>query len=280
MNILIIMRLLKIITLFGIGAAAVSTNTQAEDILAQRGKIYRDCRVLSKDQHGVTFRHSRGVAKVAYTSMPAAQRGLYSYHEAPRQAPAINTTVTAQAQRRNVSYYGAPRQATAIDTHVTAQAQRSSGITFVHRNGKRYVSGYGSGFQTTSSGRIVTKGMRPVYIANNNYSRAYYASSRNLQSSYNNYGYAPANNNYSGGSFADRLYNQHFAQHAQRHYGNGSNALVGYSPARRSYVNSSYRPFDNRTFVSGPSGGSLVPTRPTGFISSGPIAPALVSARR
>ena len=271
MNILMIMRLLKIITLFGIGAAAVSTNTQAEDILAQRGKIYRDCRILSKDQYGVTFRHSGGVAKVAYTSMPAAQRGLYSHYEPPRQAPAINTPVTVQAQRSNVSYYNAPRQA--------AAPQGSSGITFVHRNGKRYVSGYGSGFQTTSSGQIVTKGMRPVYIANSNYYRSKYSSPRR-QASYNNYGYAPADYSYSGGSFADRLYNQHFAQHAQRHYGSGSNALVGYSPARRSYLSSNYRPFDNRTFVSGPSGGSLVPARPTGFISSGPIAPALVSARR
>ena len=53
--------------------------TAGETFRTNRGKEYRDCEVVGKDPHGVTFRHSGGMAKLAYSDLPADAQKRFKY---------------------------------------------------------------------------------------------------------------------------------------------------------------------------------------------------------
>ena len=44
-----------------------------------RGKEYRDCEVLDRDDYGVTFRHADGIARLGFEDLPGHVRSEYGY---------------------------------------------------------------------------------------------------------------------------------------------------------------------------------------------------------
>ncbi len=67
-------------------AASVPSVAAGETIVTERGREYRDCEIVGRDPHGVTFRHSTGMAKVAYSDLGADQQKRFGYDRASAEA--------------------------------------------------------------------------------------------------------------------------------------------------------------------------------------------------
>ena len=50
-----------------------------EEFRTNRGKVYRDCEVISHDDYGIMFRHRDGAARLAFSDLPASVQQRYNY---------------------------------------------------------------------------------------------------------------------------------------------------------------------------------------------------------
>lgn len=252
MDILIIMRILNLLTVTAM--VGLTSPLHAEDIQAERGKVYRNCDIISKDKHGVMFRHSGGVARIAYTSMPTNQQQHFGYQKPQAQVRSNARVVTT--------------------TNAHSNTQNSRGTTYVYQNGNRSASGYGTRFQSGQRHVYMKSGhgYRPVYVNRAGSTNPNFRTTTLSQIiNYRNNGYS--NITYAG------LYNQHFNTHAASHYRGTRNNIVQVAPRYLSYVRNIY-PRQIGTFNYGPSGGSLIPSIRSGYSTAGSIAPSLVPSSR
>ena len=85
--------------LFALSGGADAFAADGFEIRTARGKVYRNCKVLKADPHGLSFRHSNGVAKIAFEDLDQSLQKKYNYkkeeaeefiraHDAP-SAPAL-----------------------------------------------------------------------------------------------------------------------------------------------------------------------------------------------
>ena len=266
MDILVIMRILTLPTLIGMAFMGISS-LHAEDIQSERGKVFRNCNIISKDKVGVTFRHDGGVARVAYSSMPSAQQKHYGYVKPQKKTPVkvsqssgskatVSHGTTSKTQSRNMYLYRSGNR------YIAAYA--SGGAS--HQHNGTYGYGYARAANDTG-GVIKGQGAQRILRVNNPFKRTV-----SLQQiiNYRNNGYS--NITYEG------LYNQHFNAHSSSHYRGARNNIVQ-APRYLPYVRNIY-PRQIGTYNVGPSGGSLVPAIRSGYSTAGSIAPSLVPARR
>lgn len=68
------------VVLIGLGIAAPAS--AGEEFRTNRGKVYRDCEVISQDEYGIMFRHREGAARLAFSDLPAAVQQRYHYDRA------------------------------------------------------------------------------------------------------------------------------------------------------------------------------------------------------
>ena len=62
---------------------AISSGQAVEDIKGtietDHGRVYQNVEVLHRDPHGITFRHSKGIAKIPFSELSSEIRGRYQY---------------------------------------------------------------------------------------------------------------------------------------------------------------------------------------------------------
>lgn len=59
------------------GIANDDLSYDLDKIVTLRGKTFQDILILNADQHGLLFRHRRGIAKLRFSELSAALRGMY-----------------------------------------------------------------------------------------------------------------------------------------------------------------------------------------------------------
>lgn len=83
------MRIRKVAGIAALIALVVATAPSVEageTLQSVRGKQFHDCQILSKDPHGLTFRHRDGIAKLAFADMPAKAQKRYAFDPKAAQA--------------------------------------------------------------------------------------------------------------------------------------------------------------------------------------------------
>ena len=75
-------RFASTVALFALGFGFPASAGAGETFKTERGKEYRDCEVIGKDPHGVTFRHSGGIAKLAFADLSDGAQKRFNYDKA------------------------------------------------------------------------------------------------------------------------------------------------------------------------------------------------------
>lgn len=75
-----------IVALVALVVASAPSVKAGETLQTVRGKQFHDCQILSKDPHGLTFRHRDGIAKLAFADMPAKAQKRFAFDAKAAQA--------------------------------------------------------------------------------------------------------------------------------------------------------------------------------------------------
>ena len=85
--------------LFVSSPALASETYDLEKIRTIEGRLYRDILILDADQHGLSFRHESGIAKVLFTSLSPNLRMLYEVVEELPAASEESVETAAPAEK-------------------------------------------------------------------------------------------------------------------------------------------------------------------------------------
>lgn len=105
-----------------LGLAVEATAYEPTTIETAQGKVYERCKVLKRDPDGISFSHSRGVAKVLYSDLSESMRNALGYDAAKAEAyekeNADARKAAAQAKRE--------RETKLAEAMIAAQARYAS----------------------------------------------------------------------------------------------------------------------------------------------------------
>ncbi len=261
----VIMQLLAKLTVITVFLTNIAI---ADEIVTNRGKQFTNCKVTGTDKHGVTFRHDKGIAKVAYADMSKAMQSKYGYKGGSQKKGGLEI-------RKPIPFGKGVQVGAAVpvgDPLGVAPGNKAFLSRYFNRNGLPLSNGkhrrtyvvngkFNPDFRTNSLGDIVRYRL-------NGYSNI------SISEQLRNDGQLDRMTPY------EKLYNLHFNRHVGQHYQKGTlKSAVIKAPRYLPYVRN-IRPRQIGTFNAGPSGGSLVPFSRSGYSSAGSIAPSLVPARR
>ncbi|MBL9116609.1 MAG: hypothetical protein JNJ83_16500 [Verrucomicrobiaceae bacterium] len=153
---------------------------RAADLMTVQGRSYQNCRILKVSPDGVTFRHTKGVARILFSDMTTASQKEFGY-DPDKERAFEKQQAEERAQKRELARqraeaaakaYAAAQQ-TAME-HRTHQALQLAAL--VQAMSAQQNAGFGlGGFVSIggSNGNLLLPGVGP-YFANNGYGRDFH----------------------------------------------------------------------------------------------------------
>jgi hypothetical protein len=108
-------------------AFAVSLPLAAADVTTTSGRSFKNCTVLQVNPDGVTFRHSKGLARVLFSDMTPSAQKAFGY-DADKEADYRKQQAEERAQKRELA-----RQQAEAAAKAYAAAQQAAMENRTHR---------------------------------------------------------------------------------------------------------------------------------------------------
>jgi hypothetical protein len=118
----------------------VSLPTQAADLTTTSGRTYHACKVIQVSADGITFRHSKGLAKVLFSDMTPSAQKEYGYD--PQKEQAYEKKVKEErAKKKEIAQQRAAEQAKAqAEANLRAMEYRT--LLAIQRNSAAAYGGF------------------------------------------------------------------------------------------------------------------------------------------